>query len=182
MQTTLSGKIKLSSILIGLGGALFAGIIIFSIGIGAAFPAIHRIAAPLVCPNGGMMLDSDYYAYNPTETVTTRAWFCVDNTSGDAEEITFKAVLVAGVIYGILFFLIYFAVMLIRPRRYSAADLERILAEQPRAAPLIIDYQPPINEDDPLQKRLARLKEMRNADLITAEEYAQKKAEILKEL
>jgi hypothetical protein len=182
MYTALPPKIKISSALIWLGCALFTGVIIFSIGIGAAVPAIHRIAAPLVCPNGVMMQESDYYAHNPTETVITRAWFCVDNTSGDAEEITFKAVLVAGVIYGILFYLIYFAIMLVLPRRYSAADLERILAEQPRAAPLIIDYQPPINEEDPLQQRLARLKEMRNADLITAEEYAQKKAEILKEL
>jgi hypothetical protein len=84
---------------------LFMGVTAISIGFGAAFPPLNRIAGPFVCPNGAMRVDSQTYRPSPGTTITTLDWQCVDNRTGEAQRINEMSMfLINGLIYGTLLF------------------------------------------------------------------------------
>ncbi len=99
---------------------LFMGVTAISIGLGAAFPAINTIAKPFVCADGVLESDQQIYRPYPGKTITTRTWFC---TSASGEKVALSAFpmsLYAGLMYGVLLFVILFALMLVRGRRRNA--------------------------------------------------------------
>ena len=101
--------------------SIFMGITAGSIGIGAIFPPMNYVAKPFVCNSGQMQLVTQNYQPSPVESVTTLTWYCVDGTTGAKTELgIFPMSLYAGVIYGLLLFLIIMLVMVIRSSRSAA--------------------------------------------------------------
>lgn len=99
----------------------FMGITAISIGFGAVFPSMNRIAKPFICPTGEMELETQTYRPYPGNTTTTLTWYCVD-TSGNRKELgIFPMSLYAGTIYGILLFIVVFLFMYIRSTRAPSA-------------------------------------------------------------
>jgi hypothetical protein len=85
--------------------SIFMGITAISIGFGALFPSMNRIAKPLVCPRGEMELETQVYRPYPGSTITTMTWYCADHETGERTELgIFPMSLYAGVFYGLLLF------------------------------------------------------------------------------
>lgn len=99
---------------------LFMGVTAISIGLGAAFPAINTIAKPFVCPDGVLESDQQIYRPYPGKTVTTRTWFCTSASGGKVALSAFPMSLYAGLIYGVLMFVILLVLMVVRGRRRNA--------------------------------------------------------------
>jgi len=90
--------------------SIFMGITAISIGFGAVFPSMNRMAKPFVCPRGEMELETQTYRPYPGETITTRTWYCADQETGERTELgVFPMSLYSGVIYGLLLFVVIVA-------------------------------------------------------------------------
>lgn len=76
----------------------FIGTIIFTIGIGAIFPKLSLIGAPLACPDGSINIISQSYSYKPGQRGVSHSIFCITK-SGEQQELTFTLILYAGLIY-----------------------------------------------------------------------------------
>ncbi|HTP11240.1 MAG TPA: SHOCT domain-containing protein [Anaerolineae bacterium] len=96
---------KPSGVVLLLIWCLFMGVTAISIGFGAAFPALNRLAGPVVCSNGQMRVDEQTYRPSPGTTVTTMDWMCVDNKTGEAQPVNeLSMFLFNGLIYGLILF------------------------------------------------------------------------------
>jgi hypothetical protein len=85
--------------------SIFMGVTAISIGFGALFPSMNRVAKPLVCPRGEMELETQVYRPYPGSTITTLTWYCIDQETGERTELgLFPMSLYAGVFYGLLLF------------------------------------------------------------------------------
>jgi len=103
--------------LVGLVFCVFMGIMVISVGLGAAFPSINRIAKPVVCPNGNMIQESRLYNPYPGKTVNSQTWYCVDESGGSKRQLSmFPISMIAGTIYGLIFFAALLLPRLIRGR------------------------------------------------------------------
>ena len=188
---------------------LFMGVTAISIGFGAIFPSMNRIAKPFICPNGEMELETQTYRPYPGNTITTLTWYCVD-ASGNRKELgIFPMSLYAGLIYGLILFIVVFLFMYVRSIRSPSAETQtsydrlaeanaslerakqfRAQAEQFRKRaeqsndPRFIFGQP-LEDESASQDTLERMKELkklREANLISEQEYEEKRREILKDL
>jgi len=168
-------KLNFGSVLTMLGVSLFTGFIIISIGLGAAVPALNRVAAPFACSHGKMQLETSTSSYTAGESSTSLNWLCVDDTTGAKEPINLMVILYAGLIYGLGLFVVVLLWSLVFGKRGSVRQTEPVVPHRSEFTP-----QRPNNEST-LQK-LRELKEMRGADLISEQEYEMKKAEVLKEM
>lgn len=150
---------------------MFVGIIVISIGLGAAIPSLERIAAPVVCSNGKLMLESETYNPVPGETTITRTWLCVDKASGKEEKVTFYVAWVAGVIDGLILFVLSVIALIVNKKFGKSAVSPAYTATFPQRAPV------PPQQSNSFQElgRLEKLKELYDANLITDEEYEKKK-------
>jgi len=163
-------KLNLGMALMLLGVSMFCGIIIISIGFGAAFPVIDRVAAPFVCAGRELELEQQSYSYRPGEVTTTVTWYCTDEQTGAREDVSLQTALVSGVIYGAVIFVV--------------AVIWWLVANRPGQNPPH-PAAPPSPKNAGSQgtlKKMMELKEMRDANLITEQEYEKKKAEILENL
>src|SRR5262245_4276858 len=87
--------------------SIFMRVTAISIGFGAVFPSMNRIAKPFVCSRGEMELETHTYNPYPGSTITTLTWYCVDSKTGAMAELgLFPMSLYAGVIYGLLLFVV----------------------------------------------------------------------------
>jgi hypothetical protein len=163
-------KLNLTTALMLLGVSMFCGIIIISIGFGAAFPVIDRVAAPFVCAGRELELEQQTYSYRPGEVTTTVTWYCTNEQTGAREDVSLQTALVSGLIYGAVIFVV--------------AVIWWLMANRPGQNPSRQDTPPsPKNAGSQgTLKKMMELKEMRDADLITEQEYEKKKAEILENL
>jgi uncharacterized membrane-anchored protein YhcB (DUF1043 family) len=203
-------KLKLGTILMVFFWSLFMGVTAISIGFGAVFPSMNKIAKPFVCPRGEMEVETQGYNPSPGTTVTTLTWYCVDAVSGEKNELgIFPMALYAGLIYGFILFIVIFLFMFIRSNRSPDANLQtsdsrlekanasleqakqfRAQAEEFReqAAQFrdsAASFRQSTNEAKFSGETLARmkeLKELRINNLISESEYEQKRNEILKNL
>jgi hypothetical protein len=118
-------NLKLSTVFWTFIWCMFMGVTVGSIGIGAIFPSANLVAGPFICPGGQMQVVTQDYQPSPIETVTTLNWYCVDGNTGSKAELSiFPMSLIAGSIYGFLFFLIVLLVMVLRANRHPPqADL-----------------------------------------------------------
>jgi len=97
---------------------LFMGVTAISIGFGALFPSMNLISKPFVCPGGSMDVVEKVYRPYPGKTVTTLTWYCTDEQTGAKTELgIFPMTLYAGVIYGLVLFLLVLLGMLISAYR-----------------------------------------------------------------
>jgi len=90
------------------------GITAISVGLGAAFPSINTIAKPVVCPNGEMENYAQVYRPYPGKVVTTRTWYCTDQSGNKTQLSMFPIGMFAGTIYGVGLFLLVSVLRLIR--------------------------------------------------------------------
>ncbi len=177
-------KIKPSTLFWTFVWCIFMGITVGSIGIGAAFPSANLIAKPFVCPAGRMELTTQDYTVSPVESGTVLTWYCVDGKTGVKTELgIFPMALYAGAIYGFVLFLVVLLGMQINAyRKY----MKQTSGWQPAAAveaPYSGDRSAPRKgEADDSTGRMRELKKLRASNLISAEEYERKRAEILKEI
>lgn len=151
------------------------GVTAISIGFGALFPSMNRVAKPFVCPGGKMDLTKEVYNPYPGSTITTITWYCIDETSGVKKELgIFPMSLYSGTIYGWLFFGIVVIGMMINARRHPNTD----------RVPVHSTYEkhPQSYNSENSIARMKELKELRAANLISENEYEEKRAEILKDL
>ena len=210
---------------------LFMGVTAISIGVGAMFPALNRIAGPFVCSNGQMRVDSQTYNPYPGTTITTLDWQCVDKQTGKAQPVNEMSMfLINGLIYGFVLFgailLGYWLMMKRSARRMQQraavdvatshtssaelsqiprlqfdnsenAELQELMRMQEEGQLSVAEYwrkldkihdriasQPAAetSSDVPESEELRKLKRLLNEDLITEQDYDQKKAEILSRL
>ncbi len=111
-------SLKAGTLVVILIWFLFMGVTAISIGFGAAFPPLNLIAKPFVYPAGKMDLSEQ--TYNPYPGNTTITWYCTDAASGTKTELgIFPMALYAGVIYGLLLFVVIVGFMFISSKRTS---------------------------------------------------------------
>jgi len=163
-----------------LPASLFVGLMIASAGT-AVYPRVAAPGAALLCSGGEVVYRSHGQSYRPGEYTVTRQIYCRSGAGKAAaeEEITFRAIGLAFLIYSaIAFLLLRFLVAPWLRRRAGRAlaaagpILDQVAEAARRRAEAAV---PPADAAG----RLARLKELRDQGLITAADYEAKKAEIL---
>ncbi len=103
---------KINKMMIGIlaGISLFIGFVIISVAVGAIFPSMHKLTAPLIC-SGEVKVESIQY-YPPSGGVGWKNHIsCIEQ--GDQREITFQAIGVTGLFYST----IIFAFLILRARK-----------------------------------------------------------------
>ena len=184
-----------------LPASLFVGLMIASAGT-AIYPRVAAVGAALLC-SGEVVYESHGQSYRPGEYTVTRTIYCQTGAGkgADREEITFRAIGIAFLIYSALAFLLLRFIIAPWLRRRaerallaagirspadpsaaaSPADLRAVLGQVSEAVRRgranVVD-----RSDEEPADRLAQLKQLRDRGLITAEDYEAKKAEILSRL
>jgi len=184
-----------------LPASLFIALMIASAGT-AIYPRVAAVGAALLC-SGEAIYESHGQSYRPGEYTVTRQIYCRTGGGKGAtqEEITFRAIGIAFLIYSaVAFLLLRFLVAPWLRRRAeramlaaglrspsdpsrpaSPADLRGILSQVSEAVrrgrATVVDA----SGEDPAG-RLAQLRQLRDRGLITDADYESKKAEILKGL
>lgn len=182
----------------------------FVSGIGTAiWPPVSTWAAPLAC-SGTVDVQSDHYTTPSGGSGVSRHILCVsgDGKEAGADEITFSAIGLAGLLYAAIVFALLSLFVVPRLRRAASerlavfdpgpamrpgagaapADLQAILGTVAEALrrgqadvnvrTVTIDGSGAATNADPAT-RLAALKQLRDAGLIDDQDYEAKKAEIL---
>ena len=160
---------KLNKMMLGVlaGVSLFIGFVIFSVAVGAIFPSLHKLTAPLIC-RGEVQVESFKYSYKPGQVGWDNHIYC--NTNGVKKEITFQAIGVTGLLASALIFI----VLVFQMRK--SVTLPDTFGE------LATDLKPENKKKGSALERMSELKKMRDENLITDAEYQKKKADIMKEL
>jgi Short C-terminal domain len=181
-----------------LPASLFIGLMIAGPGT-AVYPPVSTVAAPLIC-TGIVRVQSNYYSVRPGEHGVSRTIYCTSGTDKAAagEDITWKAIGIAFLIYSAIAFLIlrFLVAPWLRRRAErtllaagirlpsnpnaaaSPAGLRSILDQVADAAQRRQASVAAASGEEPAE-RLAQLKQLRDQGLITAADYEAKKAEIL---
>jgi hypothetical protein len=166
--------VKLDKTMIAMlaGGSLFIGFVIISVAVGAIFPSIHKLSAPLICRDE-VQIQVNSYSYKPGQSGTDIHIYCVDD-QGTQKEITFPLIGVTGLVASAIIFVIALIVMrnsLAMPENFGslAKDLKKKKNSSGK-------------KDGSSLDRLSELKKMYDENLISKAEYEKKKAEIMKEL
>jgi hypothetical protein len=160
--------------LILIGISLFCGIVVISIGIGSLFPQINQIAKPIVCGSDVMEVKQHVYHYRPGETSWTINAYCVDSTTGVKKDVTGLVQLVAGMIYSVIPLITLIILSIIFRDKGDKTQNEYV------SSPGLGSVQPyEHTESNGMKEKLEKLKQLRESNLITEEDYQKKKDEIL---
>jgi hypothetical protein len=153
---------------------IFMGITAISIGLGALFPSMNRIAKPFVCPRGRMELETQTYRPYPGTTITTLTWYCADQETGERTELgVFPMNLYSGVIYGILLFVVIVVILQIWMNRSGTQSQPGVSTSQHEDKDVV---------SGAAVARMNELERLRDADLISEAEYQEKRSEIIRDL
>ena len=140
----------------------------------ALYPPLIKIGTPLVC-SGELKISTRNYSYKPGQRGTQVNFYCVNNEKKEVD-VTFLAVMAAGVIYSCLWFLF------LLPLSYL---LQRIVVIQYDHLKIKKSLNPALNNllsrQDNAQ-RLSELERLKEKELVTEEEYKLKRAEIIKSI
>ena len=97
---------------------LFMGVTAISIGAGAAFPKINYVASPFVCSNGTLSYEAPQgttTCYGKCEYISL--YYCINKSTGAKtgldESSEFKMNIYAGLVYGVLLFLVILLLIVI---------------------------------------------------------------------
>ena len=111
--------------------SLFMGVMFVSIGIGALAPHLNDIAGPFVCTRGQVQVTSQTYTVSPVENVQTLTYYCVDKQTGARTEMAFwPKHLIAGSIYGLLIYVLLFAIWSLYSR-YASSKSKKVQKVMP---------------------------------------------------
>ncbi len=164
--------------LILLGISMFCGFMVFAVGAGSLFTPLNQIARPFVCGDQQMEVVQHKYSYQPGETTTTITAYCVDPQTGQKEDKTGLVQLVVGVIFG----LVIFVVLGIAALRLTAKS-KSVQESASEASPSFYTAQSPQPDSSlSIDDKLRKLKELRDKNLITDQDFEKKKSEILDNL
>jgi len=160
-------KINIAGLLVLAGISLFIGFVIIAVAVGAVFPSMHKLTAPLIC-KGEVEVEVITYSYKPGQIGTDNHIYCIDEEG--QREITFPAIGVTGLFYSA----IIFVGLLIWGRKIATlpANFGELAPRKSRGS----------KKEGSAMERLAELKKMRDADLISQAEYERKKAKIMDDL
>ena len=165
-----------------LPASLFIGLMIASAGT-AIYPRVAAVGAALLC-SGEVVYESHGQSYRPGEYTVTRQIYCRSGAGKGAaqEEITFRAIGLAFLIYSAIAFLVlrFLVAPWLRRRAERAMAAGAEAGQRLRAEAVVREAIDTPGED--AAERLARLGQLRDRGLITAADYEAKKAEILKGL
>jgi hypothetical protein len=104
--------------IVGLLFSIFMGITAIAMGIGGVYPPINHIARPLVCPNGTITAEFQSYNPYPGKMVRTVTNYCVDDQTQSRTKLgMFPMVLYSGSIYGLILFVPFLGLTMLRPAR-----------------------------------------------------------------
>lgn len=154
------------------GGSLFIGFVLISVAVGAIFPSIHKLSAPLIC-RGDVNIQVNTYSYKPGQSGTDIHIYCVDD-QGTQKEITFQAIAVTGLVASAILFVI--ALIWMRNGLTLPATFGTLAKDLNRKKNFSGE------KDGSALERMSELKKMYDQNLISQAEYERKKAEIMKEL
>ena len=122
----------------------------------------------------------------PGTTYTFTTWYCADSLTGAKTELDlFPMSLYAGIIYGLLLFMLVVVIWVLIQRRMLTSQENPSVRRRKPAGRQQRPIRPALATAPPENNALARMKELkklRAAELISEDEYQQKRAEILKEL
>jgi len=150
--------------------SIFMGVTAVSIGFGALFPSMNRIAKPFVCADGELVVDETVLHPYPGRVSKIVRWTCVDRASGVAEPLSpFLLSLYAGPFYGLLIF----AVVAVPWYRMMKRKAAKATASGSRSA---LGGTIPVGD---VESRMKALDQLRADNLITDDEYRRKRSEIL---
>jgi hypothetical protein len=170
-------KSYLLGALVMLGISLFCGVIVISIGFGSFFPQMNQVAKPIVCGSNDMQVVQHVYSYRPGETSWTVTAYCVDAVTGAKTDVTGLTQFAAGAIYSV----VPLVVLILLNIRFR---------DKATNAPEGDSSQPEHVVEDPYENKgsagmagkLEKLKELRESNLITEDDYQKKKNKILDNL
>jgi len=96
---------KLNMMTLGVlaGVSLFIGFVIFSVGVGAIFPSMHKLTAPLIC-SGEVQVESVQYYPSSGGVGWKNHIYCIEE--GNQREITLPAIGVTGLIASVIIFVL----------------------------------------------------------------------------
>lgn len=159
--------------LFGLGVGLFCGYMIISVGLGSVCPSLYKVASPILCGSDQRLeVVQHRHSWRPGTVMWTAKVYLIDESTGKKEDRTGVVKLAAGAVYGLGIFVLLLPLLCRTTRSPAAAPAYgRHLATIAASAP-----------SRPIHEKLAELRTLHESNLITAEEYEQKKAEILKEI
>ena len=192
-------KMNASGLIMVFGWSIFMGVTAISIGFGALFPPMNLVAKPFVCPSGRMYFDETSSNPLPGTTYTQIYWHCTDDRTGATTDLDiFPMALYAGIIYGLLLFVVILVGWVILNARRApetsstdpwaaGARLTESNSRERSYAPAGDFYGGSETEEKGRTahahlERMKELKELHESGMISDEEFSQKRAEILKEL
>jgi hypothetical protein len=168
------------TVLLLMGVSLFVGFIFCATIGGLLFPPlITTIAAPIVC-DGEFSGESNRYTTDEGGVGYSREFYCQSDPAGPRRDITFLTITVGGLFYSAIAFVLFSAFSLIR---WLMPGSQRVAPAVPALAPVgPVPATPPISGGDQTAVRLRQLRELRDSGVLTEQEYATKRAEILSRL
>ena len=159
--------------LFGLGVGFFCGYVIISVGLGAVCPSLYKVAGPILCGDDQRLeVVQNRYSWRPGAAMWTATIYLVDESTGKKEDRTSVVKLAAGAVYGLGIFILLLPLLC---RKTPPPVAEQVLGGEPAATATSAPARS-------IDEKLAELKKLHESDLITTEEYEQKKAEILREI
>lgn len=159
--------------LFGLGVGFFCGYLIVSVGLGAVCPSLYKVAGPIVCGEGQRLdVIQHRHSWRPGAVMWTATVYLVDESTGKKEDRTSVVKLAAGAVYGLGIFVLLLPLLCRKTPPLAAARARA------RGSIATVAFAPARS----IHEKLAELRKLHESDLITTEEYEQKKAEILKEV
>lgn len=170
------------------GVSLFTGLMVASVG-GALYPPLTRIAAPLAC-DGEFSIETYTYSYKPGQRGSGYQTICVDRATGERKDVSLPTFLWNSAIFaGVAFVpLLLLAWLLVGKLRHASGSLKPPSLGNARTAIFkqFLDNLPrtgPTTSDDrSVEERLRELRHLRDKELIDANDYETRKAEILAQL
>lgn len=101
---------RLNKLMLGVsaGISLFVGFVIISVAVGAIFPSMHTLSAPLIC-SGEVKVESIRYSYKPGQVGWDNHIYCVEQ--GKKNEITLPMIGVTGLVASAIVFVLLVFVM-----------------------------------------------------------------------
>lgn len=156
--------------LFGLGVGFFCGYVIISVGLGAVCPSLYKAAGLIVCgDNQRLEVVQHRHSWRPGAVMWTATVYLVDESTGKKVDRTSVVKLAAGAVYGLGIFVLLLPLLCRKTPPPAGAQARG--GGPATSAPARSTHE-----------KLAELRKLYESDLITTEEYEQKKAEILREM
>jgi hypothetical protein len=153
--------------------SLICGIFVIEIGFGSVLLQLNQIAGPIVCSEGDLDVMQHVDRFTPGETYYSISAYCVDSITGDKREVTNSVQLAAGLIYSIILFVIFTRLII----KYRDTIESKIAMSKGISGQVVRNERP-----SSVEKRLRKLKKLRESNSINEDDYQKKKDEILNNL